>query len=353
VPRDILRSSDGGQNWADFNGGLSGVALPFFVRLARDDAPGAVPQTFLTFSEAPAAFYVSTSGGAWKDASGTLHWQDSQSDTAGFATVSGVPISLRNLAAHPARAGVWGAVSNKFAYVTQDSGSHWLVSQQPRPAGSAGAIYLLSSIAFDPTVLDGFAYYLSSKAMNLVDGAGNLSPLPASFGHLFKTVDGGASWTSLGTQATGAGGLPFVPIDVIKVDPGDTATLYAGTELGLYRSIDGGTNWARFGAGSLPLVEVSDICTSPAGKRLVASTYGRGFWEISTDASAAPAGVRGDGDTNFDQRIDGEDLIDLADGFGATQASPTYRWQADLTGATNLIDADDLALLLARFGGRP
>jgi hypothetical protein len=63
--------------------------------------------------------------------------------------------------------------------------------------------------------------------------------------------------------------------------------------------------------------------------------------------------VRGNGDTNFDGRIDGEDLIDLADGFGATQASPAYRWQADLVGTSNLIDQSDLNALLARFGGVP
>ena len=63
--------------------------------------------------------------------------------------------------------------------------------------------------------------------------------------------------------------------------------------------------------------------------------------------------MRGNGDTNFDQRIDGLDLIDLADALGTTQASSSYRWQADLTGTVNAIDSDDLTALLARFGGQP
>jgi hypothetical protein len=85
------------------------------------------------------------------------------------------------------------------------------------------------------------------------------------------------------------------------------------------------------------------------------ATYGRGFWQIDTQGAqdGSAAGVRGVGDTNFDGRIDGEDLIDLADGFGATQSSPVYRWQADLVGTTNKIDAADLAALLAKFGGAP
>lgn len=349
----IFRSTDGGQSWVNFTSGMGIAQPPFFVRLARDTA-AADPQTFVTFTGAPAGVYQSSAGGDWKIISGTLHWQDSNTDTTGFVAVGGGEIALRNLATHPLRAGLYAVQSNKYAYVSADAGVHWLVSLQPAPAGSpAGTgIYLLSSIAFDPADLTGQSYYLTSRAMNLIDAQGNLSPLPASFGHLYKTTDGGLHFASLGAQAVSAGGLPFVPVAVVAVDPGDAQTLYVGAALGLYRSIDGGATWARMGAGSLPLVEVSDLCVSPAAQRLTAATYGRGFWQIGTGGTD-PAGVRGDGDTNFDQRIDGQDLIDLADAFSSTEASPAYRWQADLVGAVNAVDGDDLAALLLKFGGQP
>ena len=347
----LYLSTDGGDSWTDASTGLTGT-LPFFVRIARDTAAGDV---FLTFTGSPAAFYQ-RSGSVWQDASGVLHWQDSGTDTAGFTTTNGQAIGLRNLAAHPAKAGVWGAVSNRFTYATADGGAHWLVGLQPKPAGSAATspgIYRLSSIAFDPDDTSGKTYYVGSMAGDLIDDQGLSYPLPPAFGHLYKTADGGASWTSLGGQGLAAGGLPDVGIDVVKVDPGDSNTLYAGTQIGLYRSSDRGASWSRFGAGSLPLVEVSDLCITAASKKLTAATYGRGFWQISTDASAAPAGVRGDGDTNFDNRIDGQDLIDLADAWGSTQASPTYRWEADLVGGSNAIDDNDLAAELIKFGGSP
>ena len=350
----IFKSGDGGQSWATFTDGMGTAQPPFFVRLAREVA-AADAQTFVTFTDAPAGVYRSAGGGQWQDISGTLHWQDSGKDTQGFTTTDGGTIVIRNLAAHPAVSGMYAVNSNKFAYVSGDGGAHWLVSVQPAPAGApAGTgIYLLSSIAFDPSDTTGASYYLTSRAMNLVDPNGVTSPLPQSFGHLYKTTDGGAHWTSLGAQAVSAGGLPFVPFQVVAVDPGDAKTLYVGTSLGLYRSLDAGASWARFGAGSLPLVEVNDVCISPASKRLTVATYGRGFWQIGTDSSVNPAGVRGDGDTNFDQRIDGLDLIDLADAFGTTQASDGYRWQADLAGTVNAIDASDLSALLLKFGGRP
>ena len=349
----IFRSTDGGQTWSGFTSGMAPAQPPFFVRLARDLADRD-PQTFVTFTGAPAGVYRSSAGGDWKIISGTLHWQDSNTDTKGFVAVDGGQIGLRNLATHPSRAGLYAVQSNKYAYVSADTGAHWLVSLQPAPAGTpAGTgIYLLSSVAFDPADSSGKSFYLTSRAMNLIDAKGNFSPLPESFGHLYRTKDGGLTFDSLGTQPIGAGGLPFVPFVVVAVDPGDAQTLYVGTALGLYRSIDGGANWSRMGAGSLPLVEVSDLCISPASKRLTAATYGRGFWQIGTGGVDA-AGVRGDGDTNFDQRIDGLDLIDLADAFGSTQASPSYRWQADLVGTVNAVDGDDLAALLTRFGGRP
>ena len=96
-----------------------------------------------------------------------------------------------------------------------------------------------------------------------------------------------------------------------------------------------------------------DLCLSPGGQQLTAATYGRGFWQINTAAAGSAEYVRGIGDTNFDSRIDGEDLMDLADGWHSTQSSPVYRWQADFIGTSNGIDDADLAALLARFGGPP
>lgn len=348
APPSLSLSTDGGNSFIDASTGLGGT-LPFFVRVVRDIQAGDV---YLTYTETPAAFFRTIRAGVWQDASGHLHWQDSGKTTTGFVTVSGGAIGLRNLTTHPGVANLWGAVSNRYSYVTTDGGVNWLVGLQPAPpAAPAGTgIWELSSIAFDPGDTTGLTYYVTSLASTLVDANGFPQTLPRSFGHLYKTTDGGAHWASLDT---GAQGLPFVGFDVIKIDPGDSNTLYLGTQLGLYRSQDRGVTWSRFGAGSLPLVEVRDLCITPAAKKLTAATYGRGFWQISTDSSASPAGVRGDGDTNFDSRIDGRDLIDLADAFNSTQASPTYRWTADLVGATNTIDSSDLTALLAKFGGQP
>ena len=93
--------------------------------------------------------------------------------------------------------------------------------------------------------------------------------------HLWKSTTFGASWTAID-----GGGFPTgVPVNIVRSDPTDPAVLYAGTHLGVYRSPDGGTTWARFGAG-MPLVEVTDVYLSPDASLMRASTYGRGFWEL-------------------------------------------------------------------------
>ena len=68
-------------------------------------------------------------------------------------------------------------------------------------------------------------------------------------------------------------------VNVVKVDPFNSNTVYAATHLGLYASKNGGSSWAKFGDG-LPMVDVTDIYISPITGTMRLATYGRGFWEL-------------------------------------------------------------------------
>jgi hypothetical protein len=199
---------------------------------------------------------------------------------------------------------------------------------------------------------DGQTYLAATAAALLSDG---LTSVPASMGHLFKTTNNGTSWTPFHGNGTGAD-LPNVPIEVVRFDPGDNTdqTIYVGTDLGLYRSTDGGNTWARYGAG-LPMVRVTDMTISKAGDLLRVGTYGRGLWEIFPNTTN-PHGAPGDGDYDRNLAIDFLDLGALAARLGTTPATatqPLYDWNLDLTGTVNLIDESDLSALLARFGSHP
>src|SRR5207237_1503993 len=85
-----------------------------------------------------------------------------------------------------------------------------------------------------------------------------------------------------------SGDLPAVPANVVAVDPNDSNAIYVGTEIGLYRTQNGGTNWTRYGTG-LPLVSVTEINIALNSSAIRISTFGRGFWELYP-TSSAPAG---------------------------------------------------------------
>jgi hypothetical protein len=116
--------------------------------------------------------------------------------------------------------------------------------------------------------------------------------LSAYFGnttaHIYKTTNLGAAnptWTAIdGNQ------IPDVPVNAFAVDPADSNTLYAGTDIGVYRSTDGGATWSSFSNG-LPRVAVFDIAVHNASRKLRIATHGRGMWEISV--AATPAIIQG------------------------------------------------------------
>jgi hypothetical protein len=90
--------------------------------------------------------------------------------------------------------------------------------------------------------------------------------------YLFKTTDHGETWTAL------ASNLPEVGhVHVVCEDPRNPSLVYAGTEFGLFVSLDGGKAWQRIGNG-LPTVAVHDLVVHPRDRELVIATHGRGIW---------------------------------------------------------------------------
>jgi hypothetical protein len=91
--------------------------------------------------------------------------------------------------------------------------------------------------------------------------------------HLFKTVNGGMSWTPA------ANGLPAaLPANTISIE--NSSILWAGTDNGVYKSSDSGMSWTSFGAG-LPNVPVYDIAIDRQRGRLFAATHGRGIFVLT------------------------------------------------------------------------
>ena len=91
-----------------------------------------------------------------------------------------------------------------------------------------------------------------------------------------------------GTWSAAASGLPDAPVDAFAVDPVNSQILYAGTDIGVYISKDGGGSWNPYGSG-LPRVAVFDLAIQNPNRLVRIATHGRGAWE--TQASKSPAVV--------------------------------------------------------------
>lgn len=91
--------------------------------------------------------------------------------------------------------------------------------------------------------------------------------------YIYKTVDYGASWTPISTDAV-KGYAHIIREDRVKPE-----LLFAGTEFGLFLTIDGGRQWAQF-TGNLPNVAVRDIAIHPRDADLIIATHGRGVYIV-------------------------------------------------------------------------
>ncbi len=91
--------------------------------------------------------------------------------------------------------------------------------------------------------------------------------------YIYRTTDYGASWTLLTDGENGIPGDHFVRS--IAEDPDRRGLLYAGTEYGLYFSLDDGASWQSLQL-NLPHVPITDMEVHE--KDLVLSTQGRGYW---------------------------------------------------------------------------
>lgn len=98
-------------------------------------------------------------------------------------------------------------------------------------------------------------------------------------GHVFKTTDRGLSWADL------SGNLPDIPANAFLIDPIASKTIYVGTDIGVFRSSEGGDQWRSLDDGMPPVI-VTAFSAQESGLIQIA-TYGRGAFEIMSEAVRA------------------------------------------------------------------
>lgn len=90
--------------------------------------------------------------------------------------------------------------------------------------------------------------------------------------YVLKSRDAGKTWVSVASDLPERGSVYALAEDHISQD-----LLFAGTEFGLFVSIDGGKHWKQLKNG-LPTIAVRDIAIQKRENDLVLATFGRGFY---------------------------------------------------------------------------
>ncbi len=155
---------------------------------------------------------------------------------------------------------LWAGTDDGVIQVTTDGGASW---RDVTPPGVAPwtRIFNLEAGHFDARTA-----YAAANTMRIDDA----SP------HLWRTHDGGRTWTEIV-----AGLAPGAAANAIREDPRRPGLLYAATQTQVWVSFDDGDHWQSL-RRNMPAVSVRDLAVKDDSAcrcaDLVAGTHGRGFW---------------------------------------------------------------------------
>ncbi|PYR60416.1 MAG: hypothetical protein DMF91_12325, partial [Acidobacteria bacterium] len=97
--------------------------------------------------------------------------------------------------------------------------------------------------------------------------------------YLVKSTDRGRTWTSIASDLPDRHDVWAIAQDQVNGD-----LLFAGTEFGVFTSVDGGGHWIQLDGG-MPVAQARDLTLQRRETDLVVATFGRGFY-ILDDYSA-------------------------------------------------------------------
>jgi photosystem II stability/assembly factor-like uncharacterized protein len=200
-------------------------------------------------------------GQSWKKISPDLTRNDKS-----MMKSSGGPITKDNtsieyigtvftLAESPKKKGVlWAGSDDGLIHISQNAGGTW---NEVTPPGMPkyAKVSMIEASSFDA----GTAYAAVENHLN-----DDQTP------YAYKTTDFGKTWSAI------TNGLPKNAfVRVVREDQRQPGLLFAGTEIGLFVSFDGGNRWQSL-QNNLPLTPIHDIAWKEDD--LVLATHGRGFW---------------------------------------------------------------------------
>ena len=171
---------------------------------------------------------------------------------------------------------IWVGTDDGVIATTADGGLHW-TDVTPKALGSYWKVFMIEPGRFDPLTA-----YAAVNTLRLDDQ----NP------HLFRTHDGGKTWTEI------VNGIPAgAAVSAIREDVRKKGLLFAGSETQVYMSFDDGDHWESLRLNMAPS-SVRDLQVKDDD--LVAGTHGRGIWILDDITPLRQIDAKtGDGDVLY------------------------------------------------------
>jgi photosystem II stability/assembly factor-like uncharacterized protein len=216
------------------------------------------PNTF--YHAAQYLLKTSDMGKTWKEVSPDLTRNEKEKQGKGGGPYTNEAVGAENygtisyVSESPYEKGfIWTGSDDGLVHLTRDGGKTW---KNVTPKGLPET--LINAIEISPH--DKATAYIATTRYKFNDHRPGL----------YKTTDYGNSWTKIDN------GIPANAFTrVVREDETRKDLLYAGTELGLFISFDGGKNWSPFQL-NLPITPITDLRVHQGN--LIAATSGRSFW---------------------------------------------------------------------------
>jgi photosystem II stability/assembly factor-like uncharacterized protein len=201
-------------------------------------------------------------GKSWKEVSPDLTRNEKEKQGKGGGPYTNEAVGAENYGTlayvieSPHEKGViWTGSDDGLVYVTRDNAATW---QNVTPAGLQEC--LINAIEVSPH--DPATAYIATTRYKFNDHTPGI----------YKTTDYGKTWTKI------VNGIPNNAFTrVVREDQKRKDLLFAGTELGLFISWNGGKDWSSFQL-NLPVAPITDLRVHQGD--LIAATSGRSFWVL-------------------------------------------------------------------------
>jgi photosystem II stability/assembly factor-like uncharacterized protein len=193
----VARSTNGGRTWSLLNSGLNNQSA---IKVVID------PVTPSTIYAATYDVYAGSANGIYKSIDSGNTWTQIKNGMTNTSILSLVidPVTPTTL-----YVGTYGGP----IYKTVNGGTNWAPSGNP-------SISFAVSLAIDPS---------NPSTIFAADSM--------SGGGIFRSTDAGMTWQQVGFSQTGPYG------SFVVINPLTPTTIYAGTNSGLFQSVDGGNTW--------------------------------------------------------------------------------------------------------------